>query len=166
MTTSNLKRFEGGNVIAAEMKLTKTGDGLSQHLAMEPQELHVGDDVYMVIRGTVAQVGFKQAKDAPSHYVRVHTTEAVESTLVDRDAVLAILEAHRAKVAEFVGQSQIDGLAEEMGATVTTLHPNGVPQTPREDGTTPVEGDDDWEDPTPPRPLTPGERGDGATGDA
>lgn len=85
---SDLTPFDGTPVVRATIQITKAGDGLSEAMKVEPRELHLDDEVYVVLKTTVSRVLFKPLeKDDASLLVRVHTLEAGDATIVDADLV-------------------------------------------------------------------------------
>jgi hypothetical protein len=86
---ADLHDFEGFDVIGTRVKLTNTGDGLSESMGVDPMELRLGDRVIMVIEGVVADVAFPPAikgEYAGPRY-RVHTIRGGAATFVDDDLV-------------------------------------------------------------------------------
>ena len=73
--TVKLGKFEGRTVAAAKMTLTGTGDGLSQAMQIDPVVLHHGDEVYLVVKGVVADVRFPPVSGTES-VARQHLVEA------------------------------------------------------------------------------------------
>jgi hypothetical protein len=88
--TTTLPAFEGTDVYAASMKITKAGDGLSDALEVAPVALHVGDEVYFVLKGVVEQVNHRPLPKADG-LQRVHTIATTDITQVDETAVGSML---------------------------------------------------------------------------
>lgn len=89
--TTALPEFEGSDVFAASMKITKAGDGLSDALEVAPVALHVGDEVFFVLKGVVDQVNHRPLKKTEG-LQRVHTISTVDITQVDESAVSKMLQ--------------------------------------------------------------------------
>jgi hypothetical protein len=98
---SDLPDFEGADVLRTSVAITNAGDGLSQALAIQPQQLTLGDTVYVVLECRVQKVRFEPAvdKDHPEDgLVRVHNLRAGRATLVDRGTVVAALDQQAEKI--------------------------------------------------------------------
>lgn len=90
-------------ITGRSMKLSKAGDGLSEALKLKAADIHVGDPVAVLVRGTVKGPTFKPDKDNKGQdgYVRIDNIEAASAVIVEDDQqVEAILDAHEAAIAE------------------------------------------------------------------
>lgn len=85
-----LHEFDNYDVTQCSMKITRAGDGLSDSLDAAPVELSIGDEVHVVLRGTVSKVEFVEIKDS-GVLKRVHTIRTQVGTLVDADAARKVL---------------------------------------------------------------------------
>jgi hypothetical protein len=103
---TGLGRFEGKDVLSATVKITKAGDGLSKALAIEPEALHSGDVVYVVLKGVVGDIAFKPIKDT-NGFARVQTIEAGTVTMVDGDLVSAVLEEQEKALEQAAGVQRL-----------------------------------------------------------
>lgn len=86
--TSDLTPFEGRPVIRTTIKVTKAGDGLSEALSIEPEELHVGQRLRLVMDVVVDEVRFDRllAKGTDTgQLVRVGILEAEAATILRAD---------------------------------------------------------------------------------
>ena len=54
MSKKAIKTVDGRPVVAQTMSLRRTGDGLSSALEIDPLDVHIGDDIVLVVRGRVA----------------------------------------------------------------------------------------------------------------
>lgn len=113
MTTAvqnTLPAFEELAVHKSTLRITKAGDGLSEALDLEPQALHLGDEVCFVIRGKVNQVNHREGQD--NAIVRQHTVAVEAIAPVDpstADQVIAEENDRLAKLRdERNGQQRID----------------------------------------------------------
>lgn len=95
---TDLSAFEGRDVLQTTLRVTRTGDGLSQAMAIEPHEWHVGDRVTLVIDAIVAKVIHEPIKDTEA-LVRVHVCAADAALPVERKLVQKVLDAHARAVA-------------------------------------------------------------------
>ena len=106
MTT--LTEHDGRDVEQASVRITHTGDGLSDAMTIEPREFHNGDDVYVVLATTCSRVSYETLKDSPDAAERrVHTLRATTGTVVDRELVESILDAHRLAVERAAGVQRL-----------------------------------------------------------
>jgi hypothetical protein len=108
-----LPLFDDHEVYAATVRITRAGDGLSESLRIEPRPLHIGEEVFYLLRGVVRQVNHRQ-KDDEGPLTRVHTVETVDITEVDPDIAAKMLtaaaeELNRRK-ADRAGQLPLDDL--------------------------------------------------------
>jgi hypothetical protein len=92
----HLGSFEGQDVIGASVAITNAGDGLSQALATEPDELHLQDVVYVVLECVVSKVRFEPVKDTNA-LRRIHTLKTLTATTAAQDLVEDILDEQREK---------------------------------------------------------------------
>lgn len=94
----NHPSFEGRTVAASAVRITRTGDGLSEAMALDPVELHHDDEVWFIIKGRVDQVNYRPIPKAEGLLQRVHTVVAAESAMVDAEDVKAIMDRERERV--------------------------------------------------------------------
>ena len=107
--TQPLGTFEGLDVLTQSMEVTNAGDGLSKGLAIEPQELHHGDEVVIVLRGTIAKVRFDPIKDTDA-LRRVVVFRSEEGMLNTTASVATALDKQRAKLAKAKADAdQVEG---------------------------------------------------------
>lgn len=95
-----LERYEKRDVVAATVKITKAGDGLSEALELAPELLHYGETVFFVLRCEVAQIGYRPIPKGNGSLVRIHTVEAREIARVAEEDVAALLEAEAERIDE------------------------------------------------------------------
>ena len=74
------------------------GDGLSQAMKVDPQLLHQGDTVYVVMECKVGPVSFDPIKDSETECERKHVLRAGAATIVDGTLVKTAVEAQTAKI--------------------------------------------------------------------
>jgi hypothetical protein len=87
-----LEPFEGQDVIASRIQITKAGDGLSEALKVDPGAFPLGAEVYVVLKCHVGKVNHVEVKDTPA-LQRVHTFEAQAATIVDKELVGGLVDA-------------------------------------------------------------------------
>jgi hypothetical protein len=87
--SSILPDFDGRDVVRATIEVTNAGDGLSAAMAVSPSALHMGDEVYVLIRGEVSKVSHKplDPKDEDSALVRIQTIKAGDATILGDAAI-------------------------------------------------------------------------------
>jgi len=90
-TQPALPTFEDQAVIGSRIKITKTGDGLSEALKVAPIALFYGDDVYVVLHGKVSDVNFHGDQDG--NLIRIHTVPADSMALIDEDTARKAIQA-------------------------------------------------------------------------
>lgn len=104
--TDALGTFDGRPVVATDLKLTNTGDGLSKSQRTAPKILHEGDVVDIVIRAKVTKFIFEPGtgKNGASEdeFIRVQQASAMTATIIDDKVVAKALDdqAKRDKLAE------------------------------------------------------------------
>lgn len=106
-----LPTFEGEPVAKATVRITRTGDGLSEALKIDPQAFHPGQRLHFVLSGTVQQVNHVQAdEDAPLERRHTITTDAIYEIDPDtaRKLIAAAAEELERTRAEREGQYAID----------------------------------------------------------
>lgn len=90
MTDNALRPFEGHNVIASRIAVTNAGDGLSEAMSVEPEELPIGTKVNVVLECEVSRVQYVPVKDTDA-FARVHTLKAGTGTIVDAGLVADLI---------------------------------------------------------------------------
>jgi hypothetical protein len=104
---SALGKFEGRDVAAIKIIITKAGDGLSKAMAVEPKVLHQGDQGYLVLSYTTSKIRFDPSKGEEESTDRVQILEATGATFADRDLVGEIIDQMAARVAEHEEKERI-----------------------------------------------------------
>lgn len=102
--------FEGRDVVANSIAVTNAGDGLSAAVAVKPVALHLGDEVYVILRTKVAKVRFEAVKDSDTDAARVAVLKTVGATITDLPAVRKELGLQAAAIAhakEIEGQIKL-----------------------------------------------------------
>lgn len=104
MTT--LTPFEGKPVLSTTVAIRKAGDGLSAALKVDPEELHHGETVYVVLETRVEKVRFDEAKDGDG-FVRVHMLATENATIVDETIVGAHIAEQKKRIREAAGEYEL-----------------------------------------------------------
>ena len=103
---TSLTPFEGKPVLSTTVAIRKAGDGLSAALKVDPEELHHGETVYVVLETVVEKVRFDQAKDGDG-FVRVHMLATENATLVDAALVSSHLAEQKKRIREAAGEYEL-----------------------------------------------------------
>lgn len=119
---SVLPDAEGHEVAHASMKITRAGDGLSEALQLAPVALHFDEEVFIVLRGVVADVQHPKLKSTDENEqrrVRRHIVETKEITIVDADDVQGALNQAAERLAtlrdEAAGREPLPGMKDGGG---------------------------------------------------
>lgn len=135
--TSTLGDFEGDDVLQSGIEIPGAAGGLRDAMAVDPVRLSKDDEVFIVLRCTVAKVRFEPIKDTDA-LRRVHILAADEATFVDGDLVREHLAAQsdriqRAKEAA-AGVSRLefveDGDEDDEAEVLVRQHNVGAHLTP------------------------------------
>jgi hypothetical protein len=118
-----LEAFDGREVERMTVKVTNTGDGLSQAMTIDPRPFHIGDEVYVLMQTEVAGVSFKPLHaDYPlGPLVCIPTLRAGTATIVDRKFAHRKLEQQRIAIERAAGVERIPG-AETAGTPEPETH--------------------------------------------
>lgn len=95
---ADLGTYDGRKIVRSKIKVTRAGDGLSQALAIDPQLLHWGEKVYVVLECDPGSVTHTPVKDSTSDCEIVFALVAGTGTIVDGDLVKAAVEAQTEKI--------------------------------------------------------------------
>ena len=87
-----LPDFENMTVEKATLRVVKAGDGLSEALSIQPKAYHVGDIVWLAMKGEIIKVEHRAQNDSEG-LVRMHTLEALGATEVAEGDVRQFLDA-------------------------------------------------------------------------
>lgn len=110
--TTKLNKFEGREVIGTRIAIANAGDGLSQAMAIDPQELTLGDTVHVVLECTVDKLTFERVKDTDA-LTRVQRLKAGTASLIDASLVSSVLEEQRLKIEAAQGVTRLDFTEDE-----------------------------------------------------
>lgn len=97
-SVSALSDFEGTPVVKSTIAIAKAGDGLSEALEINPQEMHVGDEGFFILRAGVRRVIHKPFDTLGNELVREHTMDTIEIVQVDKAEVDELLRDRLDKV--------------------------------------------------------------------
>jgi len=97
-----LHKFEGRDTVECKVKVTNAGDGLSEAMKVTPDELRLGQKVYLVIEGEVTRVTLQPASEGRG-LIRVQSIRAGVATLVEESLVKEVLDEQRIAIEEASG---------------------------------------------------------------
>lgn len=146
MTTHELGEFEGKREVASELKITKTGDGLSKPLAAEPRAWTSGTKLPVLLWVEIGKI-IHDPVDKGDGWVRVHDAPVVEGAVLDRVdvGVLDELMATQREAVKVWEEEQLRAKEEAKGITrvpfpeagdldgaidVDEVEPEGLPPLP------------------------------------
>jgi hypothetical protein len=113
----------------ATLKVSNAGDGLSEALSIEPKAYHIGDEVHLVLKGTITKVEHRREKDEDNDLIRLHNLKALEVAEVSESDIRSFLAdaAERAKQARDAakGQEALPGVLPRPGVVKGTLTVEG-----------------------------------------
>jgi hypothetical protein len=101
-----LTPFEGRDVIATKVAITRAGDGLSKAMEVEPDELDLGTTVVVVLECEVDKVRFEPVADTEA-LTRIHTLKAGTATIVESKVVAKALDDQRRRIEQAKGVERL-----------------------------------------------------------
>jgi hypothetical protein len=104
-----LSSFDDHDVVETTVRITGAGTGLQDALDVAPVELHVGDQVHIVLRGQVSEVRHVPVKNSDD-LRRIHVISTSFGTIVDSAAVAKVLDAQRKAIDKAKGVSRLPGV--------------------------------------------------------
>lgn len=110
-----LHKFEGREVIGTGVAIKGAGDGLSKALAIEPEELTIGETVYVVMECTVTKISHAKVKDT-EHLMRTQDLHANTVAIADKELVVDLLAAQQEKIDEAEGRKKLSFTEEGDGS--------------------------------------------------
>jgi hypothetical protein len=93
-----LEEYEGHPVVQTGLRLRGAGDGLSNAMKVDPQVLHHGDTVFLVVEATVARVSYDPVKGNEELFCRVHDLRSSAATIVPKELVADALGEHKERL--------------------------------------------------------------------
>lgn len=110
-----LRDFEGRHIARATVKITNAGDGLSEALAIQPEEIELDEDRSYVLQGKCVRVSIEVDKNGVAsrvHTIKTHGISPIDPKIAAKAIGQYRDETERAK-AEAQGQMM---LGEEQAA--------------------------------------------------
>jgi hypothetical protein len=96
----SLSKFERHDVLSAGMEIPGAAGGLREPLKLDPVEMHLEAECYVVMRLRTTKIRFDPIKDSDGALTRVHVMEVVEAAFVDGDIVEEQLAETRRRIGE------------------------------------------------------------------
>lgn len=90
-------KHEGREVRQHQIKVTNTGDGLSQAVAVDPIDLHLGEKVYALIECVKTKDGYEEINGG-ADLKRVHTLKGGSATLIEKEIARPLVEAQIGRI--------------------------------------------------------------------
>lgn len=110
MTAAKLHSFEGRDIDRTAIKIVGAGDGLSEALAIAPDEIELDDERYYVLRGACSRVSMETDKHGAT--IRVHTIKTQGISSIEPELAEKVLQDNADKLtrakAEMDGQLALD----------------------------------------------------------
>jgi hypothetical protein len=104
-TKNTLHQFEGRDVQRATVKITAAGDGLSEALAIAPEEIELDEERSYVLQGKCVRVSIETDKNGVT--ARVHTIKTEGISPIDADVAEKVIAEFQAETKR--KQNEIDG---------------------------------------------------------
>ncbi len=102
-----IKQYGGADVVSQQIKVTNTGDGLSNAMEVDPQDFQIGEKRYVVMETVVTKIGYEEIKDS-DQLREVPTLKAGTATIVDSALVADVLAKQRKAIDEAKGLLELD----------------------------------------------------------
>jgi len=91
---AELGEFDGRDVLRTSIAVTNAGDGLSEAMKVDPQVLHLGEKVTVVLECEVAKIRHEPIRDTDA-LNRVQILRAGTATIIDAEVVKEAIDAQR-----------------------------------------------------------------------
>lgn len=95
---SKLEGYKGRDVLRTTIAIRNAGDGLSEAMAIDPEELPIGSTVYVVLECEVDKHTHAPIKEAPDCLTLKQVLKAGTATLVDASLVSQMLDEQADKI--------------------------------------------------------------------
>lgn len=93
-----LGKYQGKDVLRTSVSIHNAGDGLSEALAIEPEELKINSTVFVVLECEVDAHDHKRMKKVPGAMELVQVLKAGTATLVDEALVRDLLDEQTKRI--------------------------------------------------------------------
>lgn len=101
-----LGKFEGRKVDAVGLEIRNAAGGLNDAMKIDPVEMHIDEEVTVVMRCTVTKVRHDPLRDTDG-LRRVHILTAGEATIVDDELVAGLLDAQKIRIEKALGTQRL-----------------------------------------------------------
>ena len=108
-----LGEYDGQPITETKVRLVKAGDGLSAAMSLDPEFLHIGTVVDLVVRATVTSATLRPVDDADPEgaLVQIATLSAAPAAMTESEVVASILAKTREDVERAKGNVTLPGLS-------------------------------------------------------
>lgn len=96
----DLGEYDGRRITKVRCKITNAGDGLSQAMNLDPQIIHWGDRVYVLLECEPGPVTHKPIPKTDDECEKIHSLIAGVATTMRREVVGKAIELQTAKIIE------------------------------------------------------------------
>lgn len=93
-----LGKYQGKDVLRTSVSIRNAGDGLSEALAIEPEELKIGTTVFVVLECEVDAHDHKRMKKVKNAMELVQVLKAGVATLVDEGLVRDLIDEQAQRI--------------------------------------------------------------------
>lgn len=97
-SSERLSSYKGRDVLNTAISIRNAGDGLSEAMAIDPEELEIGTTVYVVLECEVDKHTHAPIKEAPDCLTLKQVLKAGTATLVDASLVSKLLNDQAEKI--------------------------------------------------------------------
>ena len=123
--------FEGVDVKGSDVKIRRTGDGLSEAMHFEPTVVHKGERRFVLLEVECADIAHPWAdkKDHAEGAVRMHLLDAFAGMWLDADLAFDAIEQHKLRMATY-REAERERKAEERGEFKLNFDGDEAPADP------------------------------------
>lgn len=122
---NKLGSFEGAQIVATGIEIPGAGGGLHDALIVDPVVLHQGEEVYVLIKGTVRNIKFPEVPETGGSVKRVHVLKVEDAAIIDESLALEHLEKQRLMIEEQLGIRRLEFDAQEREDAASDAHEKG-----------------------------------------
>ena len=133
--TNDIGEYEGRPVTGTSVRLTGSGDGLSEPLVVAGRTFQLDEEVTFIVRGKVRAVNHKHAAKEGEDLVRVHTIPVEDLVYVEDNVGSKLIAAQREAVLrakeKVLGVQRLDDALPEDETPEVQPRPKRAPRKPR-----------------------------------
>lgn len=101
-----LTKFEGRKVDAVGLEIRNAAGGLNESMKVDPVELHIDEEITVVLRCAVTKVRHDPLKDTDG-LRRVHILTASDATIIADELVADALDEQKRRIEEVLGVKRL-----------------------------------------------------------